>query len=155
MGWSVQGYYKDPGELTPSWHVETSGGDLDEIVEHNGFNPLDKENQNLVEIYYGNGDLKLFRGLVNTTDTSEIERLLSRFDDLPVYADKWFPERKSFEFKNLKFWTLNNWTAFVEAGSVEVESKVIDDLISRLTDRKEEWSAELEKLKETTTANHA
>ncbi|MDW3648973.1 MAG: hypothetical protein R8P61_18025 [Bacteroidia bacterium] len=63
MEWEVQGYYKNPDELAPSWHVDCSCDFIEEVEAYGQKNLLDVGDTAEVEIFFGNTGLELFRGI--------------------------------------------------------------------------------------------
>jgi len=134
MGWDVQGFYKNPGEEAPSWHVECSGDSLEEVEAFGGKNPLSKKEEDRLEIFYGNRKLEVFRGLSSIVDLDLLKEQLQKFDNYLVYADKWNPIKKSFRSEQITFISLGNVSVFHEKieGDLRLIKRGLTDLLERI-----------------------
>ncbi|MEM8890015.1 MAG: hypothetical protein AAGD28_18705, partial [Bacteroidota bacterium] len=139
MGWDVQGYYKNSGEEAPSWHVECSGDSVDEVEAFGGKNPLDTEHADAVKIYYGNRGLELFRGFSTLTNQDELKKQLAKFEGYPVYAKKWNPLKKAFQYKMIEYLAAGSLLIFHEKieGDSDLLKRGLTDILDRLTFRGE------------------
>ncbi|MEL6253857.1 MAG: hypothetical protein AAFR87_17750 [Bacteroidota bacterium] len=134
MGWDVQGYYRNQGGTHPSWHVESSGDSLEEVEAFEGKNPLSEDQEDNLEIYFGNRELVLFRGISNIKDLDKLKDKLRKFEGFLVYADKWNPLKKQFRSNEISFIDLGSRTVFHEQveGDISLIKRGLTDILERL-----------------------
>ncbi len=123
MGWFAQGYIREydynispPKYLSSKWVTGNNICENDAINKYDGYEvQFDNINYNL-EIFYGPSALPYFRGYLKAISGKAIEakRLLSKFNNLPVYKTKHGQEQKKFHVDKLVFVELPEVVLFYE-----------------------------------------